>query len=63
MFKNIPKLGVLLIIILLAFFIVEALNIKEGFNVSDVDEDEEYTDNVTSESFSSINNSSIGAPY
>lgn len=63
MFKNIPKLGVLLIIILLAFFIVEALNIKEGFNVSDVNEDEEYTDNVTSESFSSINNSSIGAPY
>ncbi len=58
-----PKLGVLLIIILLAFFIVEALNIKEGFNVSDVNEDEEYTDNVTSESFSSINNSSIGAPY
>mgnify|MGYP001181649298 CR=1 FL=1 len=63
MFKNMPKLGVLLIIILLAFFIVEALNIKEGFNVSDVNEDEEYTDNVTSESFSSINNSSIGAPY
>ena len=30
MFKNIPKLGILLILILVAFFIVEALNIKEG---------------------------------
>ena len=63
MFKNIPKLGLLLIIILLAFFIVEALNIKEGFNVSDDDEYEENTDNVTSESFYGINDSSLGAPY
>ena len=63
MFKNVPKLGLLLIFILLAFFIAEALNIKEGFNVLDDDEDEESTDNVTSERFSGINNSSLGAPY
>ena len=32
MFKNISKIGMLLILILLAFFLVEALNIKEGIS-------------------------------
>lgn len=63
MFKNVPKLGVLLIFILFAFFIAEALNIKEGFDVLDDDDDEEKNDNITSERFSGINNSSLGAPY
>ena len=35
MFKKLPKIGVLLIFILFAFFIVEALNIKEGLSVFD----------------------------
>ena len=67
MFKNIPKLGVLLIFILFAFFIVEAFNIKEGLNViddyEDDDSEEESNYNVTSETFSSINHSQLGAPY
>ena len=73
MFKKLPKLGVLLIFILFAFFIVEALNIKEGLSVFDnfdndidnidIDDDKESSDSVKSESFFDINDSQIGAPY
>ena len=61
----------LLIFILFAFFIVEALNIKEGLSVfdnfdndiDDIDDDKESSDSVKSESVFDINNSQIGAPY
>ena len=63
MFKNISKLGLLLILILLAFFVVEALNIKEGMssdmvsdNANDPDSD---PDSHQDEGFDTINNFSI----
>lgn len=66
MFKNISKLGLLLILILLAFFLVEALNIKEGMSsdrVSDETEDSDETEENSDEKFDTINNFSIGSTY
>ena len=66
MFKNISKLGLLLILILLAFFVVEALNIKEGMSsdrVSDEIEDSDETEETTDEGFQTINNFSIGSCF
>ena len=66
MFKNISKLGLLLILILLAFFVVEALNIKEGMTsdmVSDEIEDSDDVKETTDEGFQTINNFSIGSNY
>ena len=64
MFKNISKIGMLLILILLAFFLVEAFNIKEGMSsdmVSDkIDEDSEED---SDEGFGVINDFSIGSKY
>tara|TARA_B100000674_G_C37249912_1_gene649658 strand:+ start:174 stop:374 length:201 start_codon:yes stop_codon:yes gene_type:complete len=66
MFKNISKLGLLLILILLAFFVVEALNIKEGMSsdmVSDKVEDSDDVKETTDEGFEAINDFSIGSKY
>ena len=67
MFKNISKIGTLLILILLAFFLVEAFNIKEGMssdmvsdNVNNTDSD---PDSDQAEGFDTINNFSIGSNY
>ena len=59
MFKNIPKIGLLLILILLAFFLAEALNIKEGFTSDEPDEEseEEQKEELMEEP------SFTGAPY
>ena len=66
MFKNISKLGLLLILILLAFFVVEALNIKEGMSsdmVSDKIEDSDEIEENNDEGFEAINDFSIGSKY
>lgn len=67
MFKNLSKIGMLLILILLAFFVVEAFNVKEGMssdmvsdNANDPDSD---PDSDESEGFDTINNFSIGSNY
>ena len=64
MFKNISKIGMLLILILLAFFLVEAFNIKEGMSSDMVsDEIEEDSEEDSDEGFDVVNNFSIGAKY
>lgn len=67
MFKNLSKIGMLLILILLAFFLVEAFNVKEGMssdmvsdNANDPDSD---PDSDQAEGFDTINNFSIGSKY
>ena len=67
MFKNLSKIGMLLILILLAFFVVEAFNVKEGMssdmvsdNTNDPDSD---PDSDQAEGFQTINNFSIGSNY
>ena len=66
MFKNISKIGTLLILILLAFFLLEAFNIKEGMSsdmVSDEIEDSDDVKETSDEGFQTINNFSIGSNY
>jgi hypothetical protein len=64
MFKNISKIGMLLILILLAFFLVEAFNIKEGMSSDMVsDEIEEDSEEDSDEGFDVVNKFSIGAKY
>ena len=71
MFKNLSKIGMLLILILLAFFVVEAFNVKEGMssdmvsnNANDPDSDPDSDPNSDQdEGFDTINNFSIGSNY
>ena len=62
MFKNISKIGMLLILILLAFFLVEALNIKEGIS-SDMIINKDNSKDENKKEFNTINNFSIGSNY